>query len=213
MQAGGIPFFTAEAPLLYKHVLAASCLALVLAHHGWLLARRGLERGIVRHERLGDAVNAFLAAGILGGIAAGWKWPFAFAAEGHRWDALLSMLGAALLLCGTLFFMETRRTLGMLTTPAVVVFERHILRAEGPYAVSRHPMYTSVMLMALGGVLLYRHAMAFWPCLVIFTGLSFKARLEERLLAEHFGDAYRRYAASVPRFFPLGVFRRRGAAP
>lgn len=78
------------------------------------------------------------------------------------------------------------------------------LRTDGPYRLSRHPIYTGVL--ALGwswGV----RASAVGP--LVLAGLLHivlyrKARFEEDIL-ERFYPAYADYAKRVPRFLPIGV--------
>ena len=73
----------------------------------------------------------------------------------------------------------------------------------GPYSVSRNPLYMFSLIGALGvgmqtGSLLAT-ATVTAATAVIFVRLVGK---EEAVLERLFGDAYRRYAAQTPRFFP-----------
>lgn len=79
---------------------------------------------------------------------------------------------------------------------------RHRLATDGPYARLRHPQYAGFVLIMSG--FLFQ-----WPTLVtlaMFPILVFMyvrlARREERDARTEFGDAYRRYAANTPAFFP-----------
>ncbi len=76
------------------------------------------------------------------------------------------------------------------------------LLTEGPYAVMRHPRYAEIVLGTVGFVLL-----ANWsgPYLVIagaILGLHGVVLLEERELAERFGEEYDAYRGRVPRYIP-----------
>ena len=65
----------------------------------------------------------------------------------------------------------------------------------------RHPMYLAVMIAALGSLLLYRT----WAALafaVLMLGLVVRARREERVLAQEFGQEWQEYAARVPAWLP-----------
>ena len=88
----------------------------------------------------------------------------------------------------------------------------HRLATAGPYARIRHPQYVAFVLIMFGFLLQ-------WPTLLtlaMFPVLVFMyvrlARSEEREAATEFGEAYARYAARVPPFFPWpGVSCRNGA--
>ena len=83
---------------------------------------------------------------------------------------------------------------------------RHRLAITGPYARVRHPQYIGFILIMTG--FLFQ-----WPTLVtlaMFPILVFMyihlAQREERDARTEFGDAYTRYEANTPAFFPrLGV--------
>lgn len=78
----------------------------------------------------------------------------------------------------------------------------HTLATDGPYARIRHPQYAGFVLILFGFLLQ-------WPTiltLAMFPVLAYMylrlARREEREVEDEFGDAYRRYAAATPAFFP-----------
>jgi protein-S-isoprenylcysteine O-methyltransferase Ste14 len=79
---------------------------------------------------------------------------------------------------------------------------RRLLATTGPYARLRHPQYLAFIVIMFGFLLQ-------WPTLVtliMFPMLVLMywrlARHEEQLAYAEFGDAYRRYAATTPGFFP-----------
>ena len=76
------------------------------------------------------------------------------------------------------------------------------LATEGPYARVRHPQYVGFVLILFGFLLQWPTLLtvAMFPILVyMYVRL---ARFEERETEARFGEAYRRYAASTPAFFP-----------
>lgn len=82
------------------------------------------------------------------------------------------------------------------------------LATHGPYAVVRHPQYLGFALVMMGFLLQWPTllTLAMYPLLVYrYTRL---AQREEDELQARFGDAFTRYAATVPPFLP-GVPRRR----
>lgn len=77
------------------------------------------------------------------------------------------------------------------------------LRTSGAYAIVRHPLYTSVLTVAVG----FTIAVGSWwqlavcCCLAIFFG--FKSRWEDSMLAERFGDQWQDYRRATPAIVPL----------
>jgi protein-S-isoprenylcysteine O-methyltransferase Ste14 len=74
---------------------------------------------------------------------------------------------------------------------------------SGPFAMLRNPLYVGNIALWVGFALTARLV---WlaPVIVVLMGLEYHAivRWEERLLESRLGDAYRDYAARVPRWIP-----------
>ncbi len=79
------------------------------------------------------------------------------------------------------------------------------LLTEGPYAIVRHPRYLEVVIGSLGYALLANHTGAYAVTLLMLPVLHLVVLMEERELVERFGDAYREYAARVPRYLPRSL--------
>ena len=83
------------------------------------------------------------------------------------------------------------------------VREHHELVTNGPYRVTRHPIYTSILGMLLGSAMMW----GFGPflLLVLAFGLIFAYRIprEEKLMTETFGERYVKYQREVPRLVPF----------
>ncbi len=76
------------------------------------------------------------------------------------------------------------------------------LATTGPYSYVRHPQYAAFTMIMLGFLLQWPTipTLIMFPILVVtYARLSIK---EEHDVKKEFGDAYRRYAATTPRFFP-----------
>jgi len=77
------------------------------------------------------------------------------------------------------------------------------LVATGPFALIRNPLYVGNILIWVGFAL---SARLVWlaPLIVLLLGAEYHAivRWEESLLVSRLGDAYRDYAARVPRWLP-----------
>ena len=77
------------------------------------------------------------------------------------------------------------------------------LVATGPFAIVRNPLYLGNIALWVGFAVTAR---MLWmaPAIVALLGFEYHAivRWEERLLESRLGDAYRAYAAAVPRWIP-----------
>ena len=71
----------------------------------------------------------------------------------------------------------------------------------GPYAKIRHPMYSAVLLVALGLAFLYSDWFKFLCCALLYLVLRAKSGIEEEAMAARF-PGYRDYASMTGRFFP-----------
>jgi len=85
------------------------------------------------------------------------------------------------------------------------------LVASGPFARLRNPLYVGNIAVWVGFALTARLV---WlaPAIALLLGLEYHAivRWEERLLEMRMGEAYRQYAARVPRWIPRRNRRERG---
>jgi protein-S-isoprenylcysteine O-methyltransferase Ste14 len=117
-----------------------------------------------------------------------------------RWIVLP---GLALLVVSTAFTIWARLSLGRMwsSTPDMLQ-EEHELRTDGPYAITRHPIYTGLLGMVIGSVLLngLGSSLGFLVIAVVF--LAVRIPTEERLMSKTFPDAYRRYRERVPLLVP-----------
>ena len=74
------------------------------------------------------------------------------------------------------------------------------LLTDGPYAVSRNPMYLGHLLFMTGLVLATRSRLAIILALRQYLRFSERVAIDERRLERIFGEAYERYVARVPRW-------------
>jgi len=116
-----------------------------------------------------------------------------------RW---LMVLGIALLVVSTAFTLWARATLGTMWTSAAVVKDDHVLHTDGPYGITRHPIYTGLLGMLAGTALIEGLGpwVAFFILGVLLAGL--KIRAEERLLGRTLGAAHDQYRRRVPLLIP-----------
>jgi protein-S-isoprenylcysteine O-methyltransferase Ste14 len=126
---------------------------------------------------------------------------------------LIRILGLVILLAATALTLWARLALGAMWSAAPTVKQEHKLRTSGPYAITRHPIYTGLLGMALGSGLLAGAGrwILFFPIYLVL--LEFKIRTEERLMRAEFPDDYPRYRQRVPQLVPgLRLISRRRVA-
>jgi protein-S-isoprenylcysteine O-methyltransferase Ste14 len=112
----------------------------------------------------------------------------------------LQAVGAILLIAATLFTLWSRLVLGTTWSSRPAVKSDHQLRTDGPYGITRHPIYTGALGMFVGTALVFPIAL---PVLVI--GLAvFLSKIsdEEELMAQQFGEQYAEYKQRVPQLIP-----------
>ena len=117
----------------------------------------------------------------------------------HPW---LPHLGLLLVVVGLGYAIWARLTIAGNWSSDVTLKHGHELVVAGPYAWTRHPIYTG-LLAAFFGVAL---AMGEWRGLIAL-GLAFlafrrKIALEEALMRREFGEAYRAYVMRVKALIP-----------
>jgi protein-S-isoprenylcysteine O-methyltransferase Ste14 len=114
----------------------------------------------------------------------------------------LRALGLVLLVLATAFTLWARVVLGTMWSSTAVVKQDHTLRTDGPYRVTRHPIYTGMLGMLVGTALL--GGVGRWA-VVLAVGVVYaavKIRAEERLLGAEFPEDYPRYRERVPQLVP-----------
>jgi protein-S-isoprenylcysteine O-methyltransferase Ste14 len=118
------------------------------------------------------------------------------------------MVGGLVLIGSTTFTIWARVRLGRMWSSMAVEREDHELRTDGPFAVTRHPIYTGILGMLLGTALLSQEMTWVAALLAGAVVLETKAIVEERLLVNVFPDEYPRYRKRVPQMIPFARLRR-----
>ena len=114
------------------------------------------------------------------------------------------VFGTALSVVGVALSLWAIVTLGRHYDLVLEVHAGHQLVRTGPFAWVRHPVYTGLAIHFIGACLATGSALLiFGTLLVTFPAFYARARAEERLLREQFGDEYVRYAKEVGMLVPL----------
>jgi protein-S-isoprenylcysteine O-methyltransferase Ste14 len=84
------------------------------------------------------------------------------------------------------------------------LYADHELVSTGPYAVVRHPIYASMLLLLVAtAALLTRWGWAAASVALFLIGTEIRVRTEDRLLASRFGDRFTAYRRQVAAYIPL----------
>jgi protein-S-isoprenylcysteine O-methyltransferase Ste14 len=170
----------------------------------WLVASINIKR-----TRVLDTTISRLVIFIIGGVAfvllfildvqLGWL--------DHRFmprSFALEVPGAILTALGLAFSLWARFFLGRNWSSSVRIGRDHELIRSGPYARIRHPIYSGLLFAALGTALVVGRWRGLAAVILFSIGFAYKAKREERLLAQEFGLAFeehrRRTGFFLPRF-------------
>jgi len=169
----------------------------------WMVTAFATKRTVERRGRwtgpIGLVLLGYLAVRM--GLA-GTPWM-----NGLVWPHTLvsGLVGDALALAGLVIMLWARVTLGRNWSGGVVLKEEHELVTRGPYRFVRHPIYSGLLLLALGWAVWRGRTWALVGFAATLTLLWVKARAEEQLMIEHFGEPYRSYRARVKALVPYVV--------
>lgn len=125
----------------------------------------------------------------------------------HRWffpqwpsefmDESTDLAGIFLILSGFLIRIIARGYKSQLSR------QSDALVTEGIYRLTRNPMYFGTFLIGMGAVLAVLHWWMFAFFLAAFLAIYLpQMRKEEQWLLKHFGETYRQYCQTTPKFFP-----------
>jgi protein-S-isoprenylcysteine O-methyltransferase Ste14 len=114
----------------------------------------------------------------------------------------LENTGALLSLAGVLWAIWARVRLGKNWSGKPAVKQNHELIVSGPYAITRHPIYTGVLAAAVGTALALGQLRGVLFAVALLFALCFKLHLEEQMMMEAFPDAYPAYRRRVRALIP-----------
>lgn len=119
----------------------------------------------------------------------------------------VAVLAFAAIVVGVAAAIAALITLGKSLSANPVPVEAGQLKTSGVYRLVRHPVYSGIMIGAIGYAVLSRSWFVVITVAALAVLFAFKARFEEKLLAAKY-PGYREYAARVGRFVP-GIGRMR----
>jgi protein-S-isoprenylcysteine O-methyltransferase Ste14 len=102
----------------------------------------------------------------------------------------MGVVGLLMAVCGMGIALWSRAALGSYWSDKVILQTEHRLIRSGPYACMRHPLYSGVLLAVLGTALVLGEWRGLLSFTILLVNYVIKAKREERILAERFGEDF-----------------------
>ncbi len=163
--------------------------------------RREFKRSVVKHERREKFFYYLAGLGLipiffylLTSLIDIFRFPLT---TGIRW------LGAGIIFTGDLLFIWSHKSLGKNWSPILEIRKGHTLVTDGPYRFIRHPMYAAIFLIGIGVSFLSANwIVTLSYMLPVICLYMVRVSDEEKMMAEQFGNEYRKYIKRTGRLIP-----------
>jgi protein-S-isoprenylcysteine O-methyltransferase Ste14 len=124
-----------------------------------------------------------------------------------KWNVfnyIIAIFGIALALPGFVIRWASVIQLKREFTVDVSISKSHELKTDGLYSIVRHPSYSG-LLMLMTGLAISMVSIISLACVVVPVSLAIMYRigLEEKILKDHFGEAYNDYSRRTKRIIPF----------
>lgn len=135
-----------------------------------------------------------------------WFFSSALSFADYSLHPVALIAGTLLVASGCWFLYRTHADLGRNFSYLLEIQENHQLVTTGIYRRIRHPLYSSVLLFAIGHALVVPNYIA-GPslALALVPLVAWRMGPEERMMTEEFGDEYTEYCRHTKRLIP-GVY-------
>ncbi|MGB8259052.1 MAG: isoprenylcysteine carboxylmethyltransferase family protein [Terracidiphilus sp.] len=111
--------------------------------------------------------------------------------------------GLGITCAGIVYAIWARLTLGSNWSAKPMVKHGHDLVVSGPYSLTRHPIYTGLLLAAAGTGLAVAEVRSAVGVATLLAAMLIKIRQEEQLMTETFPEAYPAYRLRVKALVPM----------
>ncbi len=178
-----------------------------MAKRGYL-SKHGIVRNTIKKDILFFGIPAFTVF-LLGLIVSGRDgyigviWMLAKDPQNLRQLSIWNITGLTLFVVGLTIALVAVFTLRRFYLSTLVIIEDHQLITHGIYRFTRHPIYFGV-LIGIMGVPVYAPSLYGFLILSLLIPIFLnRIRMEEELLTEEFGDAYRAYKETTRKLIPF----------
>jgi protein-S-isoprenylcysteine O-methyltransferase len=184
--------------MTHAHAFVALCVAWAISQL-WIGRRRSGDKTKARDRGTLDILIAVIVASMTLAVWIALRDDHQLAAR----DPRIAWFGMAVMLAGLCLRWWSVRTLAEFFTVDVAIHPGQTLVRNGPYRLLRHPSYTGALLTVIGFGIGTGHWIAALVAIAPIT-LAFlhRIRIEERVLADAFPDAWPSYARATKRLIP-----------
>jgi len=170
-----------------------------MAKHGFLKRHR-IVRNAIRADVLCFAIPWIfvLSAGM--GVSG---WDLVRQQDSLYVLSVQSTVGLALMIIGSTILLVAQVTLWRFYSSTLVIKEDHRLITHGIYRLTRHPIYLGNIMFFIGVPLFASSLYGLLTMSALIPVFLNRIRIEERLLTEEFGDAYRTYKEATSKLIPF----------
>ena len=181
-----------------------------MAKRGFL-KKHGIVRNAIREDVLYFALPALLVftAGLVVSARDGYDglvakiWELVRQPENLYLLSVQNIVGLALFVIGLTIALVAVVTLRRSYTSTLVIREDHQLITHGIYRFTRHPVYLGVIIAIIGVPVYDSSLYGLLTMSALIPIILNRIRIEERMLTEEFGDAYRRYKEASSKLVPF----------
>ncbi len=170
------------------------------------MAKRGFlaRHGIVRNAIREDVLFFLLPAAFVyfaGMVVSAWDL---VRQQGSLYIlSVQSIVGLALIVIGLTILFVATGTLRRSYSSTLVIREDHQLITHGVYRFTRHPIYLGAIMVCIGVPVYVSSLYGLLIMSVLIALVLNRIRIEERMLTDEFGDAYRTYKEATSKLIPF----------
>jgi protein-S-isoprenylcysteine O-methyltransferase Ste14 len=175
------------------------------------LERKGIVHNAIKEDVLYFAIPALLVftAGLVVSALDGFDglvvkaWELGREPENLYTLSAINIIGLALFVVGMTIAFVAVFTLRRFYSSTLVVREDHQLITHGIYRFTRHPIYLGVIIAIIGIPVFVSSLYGLLIMFLLIPIILYRIKMEERLLTEEFGDAYRAYQERTSKLVPF----------
>ena len=174
-----------------------------MAKHGFLKRHR-IVRNAIREDVLSFALPAAFVC-CAGGVVIVWDLVRQLVRQQGSLVILSvqSIVGLALVVIGLTITLVAAGTLRRFYSSTLVVREDHQLITHGVYRFTRHPIYLGAIMVLIGMPVCVSSLYGLLTMSALIPLVLNRIRIEERMLTDEFGDAYRTYQEATSKLIPF----------